>query len=150
MVALPVPREPNSGSHSADREYLKAQNRAVRERRRRKEAGLEEEEEEEEAEEEEVDTEAEEEENSSASLTTGPSLATCHVPTSPPLLPASGIEHIDTMTSHLRGVVHENIPSEFHDLFYLFVALVGLFVMYIGVRRVARMLGLSANQGKSE
>jgi hypothetical protein len=66
------------------------------------------------------------------------------------LLPASGIEHIDTMTSHLRGVVHENIPSEFHDLFYLFVALVGLFVMYIGVRRVARMLGLSANQGKSE
>jgi hypothetical protein len=92
MVALPVPREPNSGSHSADREYLKAQNRAVRERRRRKEAGLEEEEEEEEAEEEEVDTEAEEEENSSASLTTGSSLASPAVWT-PPHLPPPGLRH---------------------------------------------------------
>jgi hypothetical protein len=153
MVALPVPREPipASGSHSADREYLKAQNKAVRERRRRRENGFEEEEEEEEEEETEEAADAEIEEEENPSLTTGlpPSLL-CLTTTaaSPP-----GIEHLDTMTVHLRGVVHENIPSEFHDLFYLFAALVGLSVLYVGlmgVRRVGRLLGLSSSQGKSE
>jgi hypothetical protein len=56
------------------------------------------------------------------------------------------------MTVHLRGVVHENVPSEFHDLFYLALTLLGLLFLYAGVasaRRCGRILGLTT-PGKSE
>lgn len=55
------------------------------------------------------------------------------------------------MTQHLRGMVKENIPSEFHDLFYLIIALMTLASLYtIGYFcRCSRWFG-SGLQGKSD
>ena len=63
----------------------------------------------------------------------------------------TGIEHIDNITQHLRGVIKENIPSEFHDLFYLFLAftLLGLIYTFGYFCRCNRWFGFGS-QGKSD
>lgn len=55
------------------------------------------------------------------------------------------------MTQHLRGIVKENIPSEFHDLFYLFISLIAIALLYtIGYFCKCSRWFSSGSQGKSD